>query len=386
MGRKIIYLIFLGVVLAPLISFATWYFWPKKQYTAAIIDKTVMSAEGQEHSSFHWVLNHNRFVKTGSIRYQIDRDYFGFFPQEDTLYDLKGLERFSKEALNVLSDDADLLYLTDAYGIYKQDWFARYTDAKKGLLYGGLSEQDMEFIRLMKRKHKPVITEFNCLASPTPQTIREEFESLYKVSFTGWTGRYFDSLDETKNQELPQWMLTNYKSQNNGTWNFTRDGLVLVHETGTVVILENEVDLREVLPFITASQKGQQHLSLPERETYPFWFEIIQNDAEVNTNYADFNLAVTASGKRKLAAHNIPEVFPAVVGHTGTDYTFFYMAGDFSDNPIGYTTSYFKGIDLIKSFFYNTQEPSDRGGFFFNFYKPMLTEILEEAYSGVSAH
>jgi len=380
MWRKLAYGLLLAIVMAPLLSFAAWYFSTKKQYTVAIVDKTVLNTEGQEHSSLHWVLNHNRFVKTADSRYQVNRDYFGFFPKEDTLYELKGLERFSAEALNVLSDDADLLYLTDTYGIYKQEWFARYTENKQGILYGGLSQQDLEFVKLMKRKHKPVITEFNCLASPTPQTIRNEFETLYKLHFTGWTGRYFDSLDETKNKELPQWILTNYKSQNKSKWDFKKDGLVLVHESGTIVILENGRDLNEVLPVITASEKGIAELNLPKKEVYPFWFEIIENDSQVNRNYASFNLDVNSSGKSKLEAHQIPSVFPAVVGHPGPDYIFYYMAGDFSDNPVGFTTSYFKGISLVKGYFYNADEPSDRGGFFFNFYKPMLTKILKKAY------
>ena len=110
MWRKLAYGLLLTIVMAPLLSFAAWYFSTKKQYTVAIVDKTVLNTEGQEHSSLHWVLNHNRFVKTADSRYQIDRDYFGFFPKEDTLYDLKGLERFSSEGLNALSDDADLTF------------------------------------------------------------------------------------------------------------------------------------------------------------------------------------------------------------------------------------------------------------------------------------
>lgn len=385
MLKKVIRIVVILLVLTPLLSFLAWYFTPKKYLTAAIIDKTVMKADGQEHISFHWVLNHNRYLKNSTSGYKVSTDYFGFFPKEDTVYDIKGLERFSKESLSLLSDDTDLLYITDTYGIYKQEWYAKYTEAKKGKLYGGLSVEDMDFIKQMKNKKKLVIAEFNCLASPTPKILRVEFESLYKVKFSGWTGRYFDSLDETKNLELPGWIMKNYKKNHNGDWPFTKDGVVLVNDdSGTVVILEHGTHLDNPLPFIYATAEGQEHYNLPEKEKYPFWFEIMETDAAVNKTYARYQLATTEKGNQELAKYGIPKSFPAVMSHMGTDYDFYYLAGDFSDNPIGFDASYFKGIGLLKGFFYNAKEPSDRGGFFFNFYKPLLTQILEEANDKVN--
>ena len=379
MIKKTVRIVILVLVLTPLLSFLAWYFTPKKYLTAAIIDKTVMQADGQEHISFHWVLNHNRFLKNSTSGYKVDKDYFGFFPKEDTVYDLKGLERFSNESLRLLSDDTDLLYITDTYGIYKQEWYAKYTEAKKGKLYGGLSIEDMNFIKQMKNKRKLVIAEFNCLASPTPKILKNEFESLYKIHFTGWSGRYFDSLDETANLELPGWILNNYKSNHNGAWPFTKDGIVLVNDdSGTVVILESETHLDTPVPVIYATSKGQEHYHLPEKEKYPFWFEIMETDPQVNKTFANYQLSTNKKGDQELAKYGLPKSFPAVISHIDSDYDFYYLAGDFSDNPIGFNSSYFKGIGLLKSFFYNAKEPSDRGGFFFNFYKPLLTQILEE--------
>ncbi len=380
MWQKALRIILLLVVLAPLVSFLSWYFTPKKYLTAAIIDKTVFNTDGQEHISFHWVLNHNRFMKSGSEAYEVERDYFGFFPKKDTAYAIKGIERFPAEALSLLSDDSDMLYITDTYGIYKQEWYANYSK-RPGVLYGGLSEKDINFIKQMKAKQKPVIAEFNCLASPTPKPIRAAFEALYHARFTGWSGRYFDSLDENVNQELPSWILTNYKNNHNGNWPFTKDGVVLVNDdSGTVVILENETHLNNPLPFVYATAAGQERFDLPEKEKYPFWFEIMESDTQVNTTYASYQLATNTAGVQELKKYGIPNTFPAVINHSDSDYDFYYLAGDFSDNPIGFTTSYFKGIGLLKSFFYNANEPSDRGGFFFNFYKPLVTQILSETY------
>lgn len=384
MGRKLILGIVVLILLIPVISFLSWYFTPKKNFTVAIIDKTVMTSAGQEHISLHWVLNHSRFMKTNEAGYTTDTDYFGFFPREDTLYSIKGLERFSNDQLGALSADADMLYVTDTYGIYKQEWYARYTNKNKGILYGGLSDQDMTLMKFMKAKHKLVIAEFNCLASPTPEQLRNEFESMYHVSFTGWTGRFFNSLDLEVNLELPDWIVATYKNAHNGNWPFKNEGVVFVNQAGTVVILEAGKHLEDAMPYIFSSEEGRKRYNLPEKEKYPFWFEIMEVDTQKNKIYANFKLETTSEGASELETFNIPSTFPAVINHKGNDYDFYYLAGDFSDNPIGFNSSYFKGIGLVKNFFYDKNQRMDRGSFFFNFYKPMITQILDDAYKNAN--
>jgi hypothetical protein len=41
-------------------------------------------------------------------------------------------------------------------------------------------------------------------------------------------------------------------------------------------------------------------------------------------------------------------------------------------------TSYSKGIGFFKWMFYNTDDPAERKSFFWTFYRPMMTRILEE--------
>ncbi len=41
--------------------FLAWVIWPKKKFTIAIIDKTVLKREGQEHISLTWVLNNQKY-------------------------------------------------------------------------------------------------------------------------------------------------------------------------------------------------------------------------------------------------------------------------------------------------------------------------------------
>src|SRR5207237_207926 len=107
----------------PLWMWLAWLVTPKKKLVVAIIDKTVLTDQGQEHISFNWILNNERYIKTSKKKYKISQDYFGFFPLQNEKYKLKGLERFSNTQLQELSDDADMAYVTDTYGIFKNEWY-----------------------------------------------------------------------------------------------------------------------------------------------------------------------------------------------------------------------------------------------------------------------
>lgn len=360
-----------------------WLVWlctPQKKVVTAIIDKTVLTRQGQEHISLTWMLNYHKFTKTTTKPYRPGSDYYGFFPLEDEKFRLKGLERFNAKQLARLSDDADIVYFTDTYGIYKNEWFLNNnTTERSGMLYGGMSKQDIQLLALMKSKNKLIITEFNSIGSPTHNATREHFERLFAMRWTGWTGRYFESFDTTRNRELPRWLINNYKRDNDNKWPFTKSGIAFVSNKDEVVILEDERHLNDPIPHISSSKYGQEHYNLPKSIKYAFWFDIIAPDLKINQQVASFNISINAGGKALLEKHGIPSVFPAVLAHNGPDYKFYYFSGDFCDNPISMTTSYFKGIGFFKWLFYNTSDPMERASFFWNFYRPMMTKILNNS-------
>lgn len=346
---------------------------------AAIIDKTVLTDKGQEHISLTWLLNHERLTKTSALSYHLSEDYFGFFPLADEKFKLKGLERFTENQLRQLSEDADLVYFTDTYGIYQNEWFKKGRDTERsGMLYGGLSVQDLVLLQDMKANHKLIITEFNTIGSPTKLNNRLKFENLFKMRWTGWTARYFDSFDTLVNKELPRWLINNYKRTNGGKWSFKKSGVAFVNQNDQVVILEDVIDLNNPIPQIITGTYGQQHFSLPEKIKYSFWFDVIQPDLNVHEVVSSFQIQANTKGKALLKKNGIPANFPAVLMYKGNDYGFYYFSGDFCDNPIAMKTSYFKGIEFFKWFFYNRQNPSERASFFWNFYNPLMTHILQQ--------
>jgi len=382
MNRTKITLIIFGILLGtPLCMWLVWTFTPKKKLVVAIVDKTVLTRDGQEHASLAWVLNHQRYTKNRTALYDVSNDYFGFFPKDDEKYRLKGLERFSTSQLDQLSVDADLAYITDAYGVYKNEWFTRKNYGERSnIIYGGLGNQDMLLLEKMKDRHKLIITEFNTIGSPASEVIRVRFEQLFSLRWTGWVGRYFSTLDTSIDKEIPHWLISGYKRAHNGKWPFKKPGVALVSENDQVVVLEEDTHLNFALPFITADEAYKNKYSLPSSINYSFWFDIIKTDTSINKVVAYFNLKTNKAGKDELAKYGIPSRFPAVQTHQGSDYQFWYFSADFCDNPVSQFSSYFKGIEGLKFLFLNRLDKSDRKSFFWRFYQPLLTTILNDYY------
>jgi hypothetical protein len=374
--------IFLLILLIPLSMLIAWAVWPRKKLVIAIIDKTVLTNEGQEHSSLSWILNNERYTKTETDLYDVESDYYGFFPKDSNKYELKGLERLSPTQIEKLSNDADLVYFTDAYGIYSNEWFKKgRTSDRSGLLYGGMHRNDVELMKRMKAQKKMVIAEFNCLGSPTKPGVDTAFTELFKVEWTGWIGRYFETFDTTSNKEIPRWLISYYVKQSGKKWAFTKPGIALLNKDNRVVILEKDIDLTNEFPEIHSTQHAQDYYHLPEKFNYSFWFEILRNDTSVNRVLSTMHLRTTKKGLQQLQNAGVPSNFPAVMRHNGDDYKFWYFAADFCDNPLSMAASRFKGIQFFQTFFYNHYDEADRKKFFWKFYRPLLTKLLDDYYN-----
>lgn len=382
--RKRTYLLISIILLLPLWMWLAWLLTPTRPLVAAIVDKTVLRPDGQEHISLTWILNHERFTKTRRLGYRPEQDYFGFFPLENQQYRLKGLERFTNQQLVKLSHDSDLAYYTDTYGIYRQEWFnSNNPSERSGIIYGGMSRKDVDFLSMMKQNHKLVLAEFNDINSPTDPAIRHQFESTFGVRWTGWIGRFFDSLDTTVNQELPHWLVRNYKRQHKNQWPFTKSGVVYVAENDAVVVLEEDTHLARKVPQMIATAVGQSKFNLPDRIRYTYWFDVLTFDPRINQEVASYEVYPNEVGKREMDRHGLPTRFPAILMHDAPDYSFYYFAGDFCDNPVSMTSAYFRGIEWLSPIAYMTEGLTDRKSFFWRVYRPMVTRILEDYYARI---
>jgi hypothetical protein len=376
--RKWSILLFLFLFLcAPLFMYLFWVLGEKTELKIAIIDKTVLTEECNEHVSFNWLLTYYKYSFPDKKLYTTN-DYFGFFPLKDRKFNLKGLEIYSKPQLDSISNDKEMCYFTDTYGIYRNEWYINEVAGieHSPLIYGGMSESDLYFLNRMKKQKKLILTEFNTIASPTSNEIRGHFENLFDLKWTGWVGRYFDDLDTTKNKEIPKWLIKNYLEQHNKTWPFKSSGIAFINNNDHVEILEKGTHLNTDLPKIYTNKRSRERFNLPPIQNYPYWFDIMKTKRSNNV-VSVYSIDVNAKGDSIMKANGILKDFPAVIEHYDIDYKFYYFAGDFADNPISTYTSKFRGIRQVHSLFFSENTKGERTDFFWNYYTPLIQHILQ---------
>ncbi len=382
MNKKILIpIILFGLVLLTLLgSWLLWSLKDKKPLNVYILDKTVPTFERTEHKSFNWILNHNRYTKANGDLYDINTDYYGFFPLNSKTqeFDFKSIRIHEIEDI---ANNMDMLYYTDTYGVYYNEWYKKGTKDVKHTqkVYGGLNQNDYLLLREMKEQNKLIITEFNLYNAPTNGLIREKVENLFGLKWSGWTGKYYNSLD-TVNGKFPQWIVNLYMEQNNNQWPFKNAGIVLVHKFGTIAVLEQETHLTQEVPYILTKQETRERFGLPEKVHYPQWFDITFSE-EQNNVLADFKIHVNSRGDSILRHYNLKPVFPAVI-ESKTDRLFYYFGGDFAENNVNSKTAFFEGyhslVSVLKS---DNYKHTDK--FYWQFYVPMMTQILEDYYNSL---
>lgn len=379
--RKIFFnILIFGFLLIP---FFMWFFWmisPSKSLNILIVDKTVLTKECREHKGFDWILTHHKYKKADGNSYSTAGDYFGFFPGENKKYKVNDFSGFSDKQIDSISNIYQMLYYADTYGIYKNSWYLdTLQNEHSEKIYGGLDEGDYLLLKKMKEKKKLILAEFNFFAAPTSEDIRSKTENLLNMKWSGWTGRYFGSLDTIDNPELPKWVIKLYKVQHQGKWSFTHAGIVFVNDDGTIAILENETHLHTEVPIIYSTEYGCSKFDVPEMIGYTYWFDIISSTDSKNKIVSTYKIGTNSKGDSILNYHHIPKEFPAVIERMN-DYKFYYFCGDFCDAPVSNRFIKFKGIRLFELFILNKNDINNRLNFYWRFYYPMISHILESYY------
>ena len=367
-----------------------WYFKEPRKLNVLILDKTVLTNSVQEHISLSWILNNEQYIHTSFGAYDRKRDYYGFFPDNRGNYRINDLDNYTSQQLDSLSKIYDVAFYTDMYGIYSNEWIDKYFPEKinderfkanrSGKIYGGMSSNDLVFLKLMKARKKLIINEFNMIASPTQGYIRREYEKEFHVKWTGWVGRYYDNLDTLINLDIPRWLIKNYMRDNQNTWPFKNSGIAFVRDDDKVVILENKTHLDIDIPYIYTNMDDCIAFNIPSAMKYPFWFDIISTDSTMH-EISKYEIGSNIRGDSLLSKWNIPREFPALVKPRKNNL-YYYMAGDFSDNPIDMKSSYFRYVELL-SFITLTHEKIERNTFFWNYYRPLIKNIFTEYQKSV---
>ena len=394
--KRILFIFLLVLLLGALIGLplfmrVSWHLSDPRLLNVFILDKTVLNDSYQEHLSLNWVLKNQKFVKPDGELYLPEQDYFGFFPDGQGGYSINDLESKFTEDLGTLADEFDVAYYTDLYGIYWIEWHNEYPHIRPEAIpgrmgersqwiYGGLTSNELAFLRLMKDRKKLIINEFNIMGSPTAYTVRKAYEEMFDLEWENWTGRFFSPLDTTINEDIPQWLVRNYMEQNNGEWPFEKAGIAFVRNDDRIVVLEYETHLTNEIPYIHSSPGMVEEYGVVPSIRYPYWFDICST-GDSNEVLAEYRIETNHRGDSILNLWGIPKVFPAVIKNRG-EYPFYYFAGDFSDNPINLKSARLKHIEMVDHFLY-APLTYERRSFFGLYYRPLVTSILNDYFDKI---
>jgi len=344
------------------------------------MDKTVLTDYALEHRAFNWVLSHRKYTRPDGEFYLPQRDYLGFFPLKNEKFNIKDLSNLTEKQIDSISDITDMAYFTDTYGIYYNEWY-RQKDLTEHSekVYGGLDKNDVLFLKKMKAKKKLILAEFNLFATPTSGSQRIETELLFGLNWSGWTGRYFDQLDTIQNTTLPKWVVRLYKEQNQNKWPFTKPGIVFVNANETIAILEKDTDLKQEVPIIRSFEYGIKKFGIPQEIRYPYWFDITLSTDTSNRVLSYYELFPNERGDSILRHYNLPRIFPAAFENIHNAH-YYYFCGDFSDSPVQKTFAKLIGIEYFKMLVLNDYDLNDRTPFFWRYYLPMTSKILDNYF------
>ncbi|MGE5420036.1 MAG: hypothetical protein ACM3UT_07600 [Chloroflexota bacterium] len=375
----LIVVIILAVILAlPAFNLIQWFFQAKKPLDIILLDKTVPTVKRENHRAISWVFTHERYVDSTRSGYNYMKDYYGWFPLRplrDREYKINDYRL--TDVIN-LAKSHEMLYIADTYGVTANDWYRSIFKSRRARkLYGGLNNTDNLLIKEMKDRNRLVILEYNSFDYPTAAFDSYRTQERIGVTFSGWTGKHFASLDTTSH-DFPLWMPQLYRKEHKKPWKFTKSGIVLVSQKN-IIVLEDGTHLTGSMPHIMSDTASCQKYGVVSDVAFDNWFDIISpNSCNVISSY---HLPTTAKGDSLLIDYNLSNTFPAVTQESTTP-TVYYFAGNFAYSDKPQWTSMFKSIEMLKSFFYSDKQDDPRR-FFWLYYKPLVKSIMGDYYQSL---
>jgi hypothetical protein len=353
----------LAVALAPQVG---WWLTRARTLGVVVVDKTVPFVNFREHAAIPWLLHALKIQKKAGGLYDAAHDYLGFDPVAKT-----GRELTAQDLVG-----ADVLFVTDTYGVYVGD-YARPGDQaaleRSPKIYGGVSSDEASVIESFSAKGGMVLGEFNTFASPTGAEARATLERLFGVHWTRWVARYWPDLQDPN--EVPKWVGATYERVYHAPFDLQGAGLVFVHEDGDIVVLREKLDLDLDVLTQERTPTGAE-FGFPERGQFRYWVDIL-TDAGGEVLYEHL-VHATAAGAAKLEAHGLPIRFPAVT-RRGEAY---YFAGDFVDNAVDLGNPERAGLLGYRQARTNGCGAGDRDeAFFWGFYAPIVSRLLSSRAS-----
>lgn len=351
----------LAVLLLALVPSIAWRLLPPRPLGVIILDKTVPDTTYRGHRAVIWVLNHLKLMHPGSLApYDAASDYAGFVPLTNRAWSVRPLPA----ALGANR----VVYIADTYGVTTADLGMGGSGGAGRLLYGGLSQAELEVLEGAARGGVTLIGEFNTAGEPTTDSIRERAGQLFGFRWTGWTGRRSTDLGH----DVSPWAVTAWERQSGHPWPHEGPGFVLAHRDGRVVVLTSD-HLRgsglDIVPTRAGDSLGMRAAPAPEG-----WFDLVEPSGGVVL--AQYAWQLNTRGDSALTAAGIPPQSAAAIAHKAGAARTYYLAGDFANAPrIPAWTELRWGPAFYRALPAWWLPPQE--SFFWRGYVPLLTAILD---------
>jgi hypothetical protein len=360
----------------PLLLWLAWYLTNPKPLAVFVMDKTYYSGK-PDNKALSWVKKHHRFVKHDGSDYDPLKDYFGFIAYDHSAFRIRDLDSLNPHQIQQLAFENDMAYYIDSYGIYSDIWNTGVKDSVLKKIYGGVSWEDLLFWEYILGMDKLLIAENIFLPMSQADPRRTKAAGLLGVEYKGWTGKFFQTLDIKKIDNLiPSWMPRLYEQQSGFPWEFRNPGIVLIHEDGDLIVLEYQTHLKTYGPYLKTSKDVEDYYGISDKIMYPGWFEVILPLNESAEIVSWYEMDLNQKGLELLNRYNLPPRFPSVIKE-GTCY---YFAGDFSFYPPPQRFQQFKGGSLLELLFSDLNDPADKNIFFLAFYLPFMNRVMMDRY------
>jgi hypothetical protein len=354
---------------------AWWHLTPPRAVGVVVVDKTLPRPVWREHERVHWWLEYRRVLgPRGDVSWRDATDYVGYDPVTQRGTDLDSTHLAT----------ARLLYIADAYGVYRGDSLVDDDSTTHGELepsariYGGMTSAEVDAIAGFVARGGNVVAEFNTLEEPTSGTAGgDRLGALLGVRYDRWLGRWYGNLGGA--DEIPRWMRERYERTYWRPWTFRGPGLVFFSELGDRIVVIDSSEFTSEWPVTLEVTDAADVLSRRIVGGQPYWYWMSGvTPTDSGRVLARFELHVTDAAKRRMRQLGFAPEMPAVVRHRGAGLRA-YLAGDFAD--VGATPPPLKrtrGLDWFGRLQARERRPGVQTRFWWRVTLPIWDGMLDE--------
>lgn len=355
-----------------------WQIKPSKKLNVCILDKTILTLNEtnglnkntlyRKHQGLTWLLNQQKFVKEDGSHYDYTKDYFG--PYLDKNGKIEGIKELTE-----LDYVPDVMYVADAYGA-TDDSMGYFNSATSK--DGGFTSAEISVVDYAHESGATVIGEMELFNSCADTAVYNQASAMFGVTPTGWVGRYiFELRDFT---DVPDWAPPMYEQQEGVEWQFSGPGILLVSNTGKIIVLEQKTHFESKnLLQIYINDKFKKEFKGIRKVNFYNWFELVESNYG-SEEIATFEFNVNAAGMERMKDVSKTPRFAAIIRRTPKDEApIYYFAADFNDYVSQKNFNKFLFADrLFRLISYDSA--GDITNFYWNFYNPLVKKILAQTY------